>query len=466
MIIIKTAIQNIYRYKRYYYLFGFLYLILLIVTSVSVVIFINMNDVRNNTLYEQANIVRFLPADITGTGTLPKFTIDTLLSFKENEHINDIMILRYTFSTGYTNLESSMGTAMIAQVYTESGLHLLSVPPGFSYRPVFIFGYNMSMLDFSSSYFNLESGRMFENDFEAVIRKNPVSSADYGTWNDLNIGDKIILRSDKYVQYFMYPEGAVLGKRDEGLKKEFTIVGILPEIESDDEYINRRIVYTTYDSAKYFHSIAGTDLIGIRRGIDHNIHRIDPDPKNNFQLGHDALIYLTSPENLFRLQDELFNMNIFIEIFFPGTHELIRIVNISRSNAENFIVLFTLILLCVMLISSSLFLRSRKYDIEAQRLAGTKRRHIIASYTAENLIFIWCVSVIAIASAQLIAKYLLARVYVSLQYLSYPNVLAALNQHMNFSLFLQSTAYMLMGVTIIVTLSSLLIFKFAVKTIQ
>ena len=262
MFTIKNAIKNIYRYKNKYILFGVLYFILILSAAVCTTIFVQMGQVTENISKEYAGVVNLTVyansikenrLDLNGYDSyaswdwtrLPK---EEYLKIKDlSERIEDIKFLRYNFATNHLKED-------VAELRTELNISGVTSQVNVSYaEPVFVLGYNMELLYLVSDDFDLESGRMFENDRECVIDKNskfiPQQWDDSSdsfisfnpseeTWTNLNLGDKIVIKSD------------------DGIYKEYTVVGIQKEKPEHDEHTNRRIIYTTFESAEYFDSVA------------------------------------------------------------------------------------------------------------------------------------------------------------------------------------------------------------------
>jgi hypothetical protein len=123
--------------------------------------------------------------------------------------------------------------------------------------------------------FEIIEGRMFEKDDECIIMRNSkwteASLQLYGydddSWNSLEIGDKIIF-----------------DKKEDGIYKKFTVVGILKENIKNDKNSNTRMIHTTLESAEYF------DVLNVER-INMN-YIFSEYPQKHFPMGYEAVVYL------------------------------------------------------------------------------------------------------------------------------------------------------------------------------
>ena len=457
MFTLKNSIKNIYRYKNKYIMFGTLYLILILAVSVCVNIFVYTNEITDNILIEYAGVSRLNKSSTSIFEFIDSPAKNEYLKLKEMEGICDIRFLKYNFATDFLK-----ENVLDLEVTVNIGGNVTLINTA-SHAPVFVLGYNMSLLHLAVDEFNLEKGRMFENDGEAVITKNskfvPIkpriwneASASWNElelkneheqWNDLDLGDKIII------------------KNDDGFYKEFTVVGIQEENPDNDIDTNRRMIYTTLEAAEYF------DVIALIEGA--GLHGYDVAPNQDFEysnlikMGYDVLVYLDSPENFLTLNNYLINndinisgLSVSITPLFFDFWTIIRVTKNTQSLSELFIILITIIIICMTIIATIILLNNRKYEIAVLRSAGMKKIRIIVNYLIENLAFIWGITLIAFIAAQFIAPLFTNRMFENLRELVAPEMFRYLTNVGDVELILQSAGFVFGGTTIIVMLSLIL----------
>jgi len=444
MFIIKNAIKNIYRYRNRYILFAILYSITILSTTVCVNIFVQTRQITENVIKEYAGIVRIIVS-----GSLPRFTKDEYWKYMDKEYIYNIEFLKYNFATNWVKedvLELDVEININGEIRALDGLML---------RPTYIFGYNMSLLHLVSNEFNLESGRMFERDDEAVIAKNSLFNLDDSvwdehsetsldlteliSWNDLDLGNKIVI------------------KNDNGIYKEFTVVGIQAEDSVNNMYTNRRMIYTTFESASYFDNIASD-----RRGNSvtapptKNSELLNPNffiefnPLRNVKLGYDVIAYLYSPEKFDNLRLKMFATEMDIEPLFPNYRTLINLIIGLQNTAIIFTLLLIFIIVIITIIATIILLNLRKYEMAVLRSMGMKKSQFILSYLVENLAFIWGIALAALIAAQFIAPLFTSRMFKNMRDLMSPESFTNLTQSKNLELILQNAGLVFSGITAIV----------------
>jgi len=434
MFIIKNSIKNIYRYKNKYILFGILYLIIILVASLCVNIFVQMGKITDNILKEYAGVVRF------DTGI--NFTKNKYLEYKNIEHIENMKFFRYNFATNFLKENVS---ELEVEFHIADNVELLNPGP-----PVFILGYNMSLLHLAKEDFKIETGRMFENDDECVIAQNAVRrnfeiehgwQDDLDNWNYLDIGDIIII------------------KNDEGIYKKFTIVGIQEEDTANDANTIRRMLYTTLEGAEYFTAIASnaSGLSYITAPIGENINHLDFNPLRRIYMGLDVLIYLDSPESYFDLRNIMHKeADIIIEPLFPNFRTLINLTQNMQTWSIIFMIIIGLIIISITIISAIILLNNRKYEIAVLRSVGMKKSKLIVSYLIENLAFIWGISIISLITAQFITGIFTGNVFAGIQNLVSPEMFESLTHGANLELLLKNIGIVFGGTTVVVMLSLIL----------
>ncbi len=157
-------------------------------------------------------------------GVENRYTKEKYLELKNVENVYDIKFFKYNFCTEFiddnvSKLEITVdGKKINAETY--------------------VLGYNLFFIYLILEEFDLESGRMFENNDECIISKNTFAVDEEAMkWNAVKLGDKITI------------------KNDNGIYKEFLVVGIQKQDEEDTLNTNRRMIHTTLESAEYFDKI-------------------------------------------------------------------------------------------------------------------------------------------------------------------------------------------------------------------
>ena len=406
LFLLKNSVKNIYRYKSKYIMFGILYLILILAASVCVNVFVRMSEITDNILREYAGVSR-LHGTISDMYNLPdRLAKSDYLTLKDIDQIDDIRFLKYNFHTDF--IKENVSELKVSGDNDD----------------VFIIGYNMSLLHLAENDFNLESGRMFENDGECVI-----------SWNESDIGDKIIVAND------------------DGIYKEFTVTGI--QSQNDTE----KMIYTTLESAEYFDSIALVKEAGIKT---YSINPLIENEKSNLiPMGYEVLVYLDSPETLLNLQSELANIEIYgfsfyFEPLFPNFRPLINLTRGMETNAAGFMIITAFIIICVTIISTVILLNSRKYEIAVLRSAGMKKSRLILSYLIENLIFIWSVTIVSLIITQFISPLITSNVFIGMREFISVDMFENLTKAANPELLLNNIIFVFGGTTAIVMFSLIL----------
>lgn len=408
-------------------MFGILFFILILAASVCVNIFFQMGDITENILREYASVSRLRLSKTDIYSVTDRLTKDKHIDFTNIEHVDDIRFLKYNFNTDF--LKDNVSKLLI----TSDSFNINT--------SVFILGYNMSLLHLVQEDFNLENGRMFENDSECVISKNFKSINE--KWNEIDLGDKITIEND------------------DGIYKEFTVVGIQAQNPDDDVDTNRKIIYTTLESAEYFEDISLIDGAGLSSYSLNSMQtgkNINLDKSYNIQMGYEVLIYLDSPETFLDLNNKMLNEEIhgFIynfEPLFPNFRPLFNLTRVMQSNATGFMIITSFIIVCVTMISTIILLNNRKYEIAVLRSVGMKRSNLIISYLIENLVFIWSVTTISLIIAQFITPTFTSNVFTGMQKLISVEMFENLTKVANIKLLFQNVGFVFIGTTIVVMLS-------------
>ena len=451
---IKNAIKNIYRYRSKYILFGILYLTVISAASVCVNIFVQMGQITDNIIKEYANIVRIGLDPNLKNGELFKkrLTKEEISQLKNLDHVEDIKYLRYAFASN--NINSFTAWADNAGEYVSPLKIELYVGGKLSHwphplEPIIVLGYNMSIINLAADDFNLAKGRMFENDGEAVIAQNNIrkehdiehgyyDSGQFNNWEYLDLGDKIIIRND------------------DGMYKEFTVVGIQAQNNEEDHNTFRNFIYTTLESAEYFDVIASKNWVEIMLNSmgGHPFRRIEG--RDYVRLGHDALIYLDDPKNFTAFEKNMHDMGFEIEPLFPNFRPLINLTKTMQNNAAGFMAISMSIIMGVAIISTAILLNARKYEIAVFRSTGMKKSRLMVNYLIENFAFIWGISIFALMIAPFIAKLLLCRIFEGMREFVSGEMLEILAHGSNLELMLKNMGIVFGGTIAVVMLSLIL----------
>ena len=423
---IKNSIKNIYRYRSKYRAFGVLYLVIILVFSVCVSVFIQMRKINDTILKEYASVVEFdTNVNISDDRERLRFTKDDFLKFKEKNYIDEIKFFKYIFDPNYLGEN-------VSEIKKELHISGKIIEWEASPQPFNIHGYDISLLYLETDEFALEKGRMFEKDDEVVIEKNR-KNQDYPEWNDLDLDDKIIL------------------KNDNGIYKEFTIVGIKEQNPKDTDKIYRFMIYTTLESAEYFDVIASkTKTSYISYGTD-DLNVLNE--KDFINLGYKTLIYLDSPDNFILLRNKLHGEGVRIKLFFTAATTLINLTNTMQTWSATFMAFSGFVILCMTIISTNILLNTRKYEIAVLRSVGMKKSQIILNYLIENIVFIWGITLIALIAAQFISLIFTSRVFEDMQVFISDESFETLIRGGNFEPILQNIGFVFAGTTMVVVLS-------------
>ena len=270
------------------------------------------------------------------------------------------------------------------RVHTSEGINTLH---RLLESPVYVLGFDVSLIDYIDTKPYLVDGRMFENAEECIISKNNSYAED--NWNELKPGDKIVFNDAN------------------GVYKEFDIVGIVDEdVVKDSHEIEQGAIYTTTEGAEHFDPLVKPCIIERQTGY--------------FMQGYDAVIFLESYEYYESFQDKIiseskpFNPSgrysetydgIYRDYIYPATDNLRTTMWFSTSVAGNTVALIffiRLIVILVTIISTISLLTNRKYEIAVLRSVGMKKSRLIMSFLIESLVFIWAVTFVSFMTAQII----------------------------------------------------------------
>ena len=392
-----------------------------------------MGKITDNIMKEYASIVEFdTSVNSINEQKELRFTKDEFLKFKERKHIDDIKFFKYIFDLNYLKEN-------VSEIKKELHISGKIIQWGIPVQTFIVYGYNTSLLYLETNEFKLEKGRMFEKNDEAVIYKNRLyPGLENKYWNDLDLNDKIVI------------------KNDDGIYKEFTVVGITEQDPTDTKNTYRYMIYTTLESAEYFDVIAReTKTSYISFEIDmNNINIIN---SNDFiNLGYKTLIYLDSPNNFIILRNELYNEGVRIHLFFPAADDLISLTETMRKWSIIFIGFAGFVSLCAKIIFTNILFNTRKYEIAVLRSIGMKKSRLLLNYLIENLAYIWSITFVSLIVAQFISPIFTSRIFKNMQDLVLAETFDTLTTGANLELVLQNTSIVFGWTTVIVILTLIL----------
>jgi len=440
LFILKNSLKNIFRYKNKYTTYGILFLLLITVASVCLGIYMRMSEATDAIIREYAGVsilnTELKDADIYA---LPdRLSREDYESLKDISHISDIKMFKYNFCTDFLkNDVSALNVTINSSVAIEA--------------PVFIFGYNTSLLHLSTEEFMLNSGRIFENEQECVISKNFKADDENSIkWNDIALGDLITISNSN------------------GVDKAYTVVGILEENNNDTANTNRRIIYTSLESAEYFESIARVEGAAITsysltplsiEDLSNNNFQVNT--QNNVSMGYEALVYLDDPERFLDVQDDLYEIEsngyfFTLSPMFSDFRSLLNMTRIMSNNASGFMVITVVLLVFVTIITTILLLGTRKYEIAVLRSIGMKKNMLIVSYLVENLVFIWGITAISFIIANFVSPFFTVSIFNGIENMVSPEVYERIVGGFDIADIMLNFVIVFGGSTFIVLLSSLL----------
>lgn len=438
MFSIKNSIINIYRYRTKYVSYSFLYTLLITVASVCVGVYMQMS-VASNTITREYAGVSVLRENIIDIENLPDRMLEADYNeLKEIEHIEDIKMLKYHFQTNFVKPDITP-----LKVTINSSDHIDA--------PVFVLGYNTSLMHLASKEFLLVSGKLFENENECVISKNPFASDEASKkWNNLSLGDRILIHND------------------DGVNKEYIITGILESDIDDHADVNRRIIYTSLEGASYYDYIAPVEDAGITsyglREIsleDITSNNFDINSDIQIKMGYEVLVYLDDPEEYLNVQDDLFkneykNYLFTLEPMFTNFRSLLNMTRVMANNASGFMVITAVLLIFVTVITTVMLLGTRKYEIAVLRSIGMRKSELVISYLIENLVFIWGITIVSFIMAQFITPLFTENIFEGMQTMVSSDVYERITGSFVWDDYIKNFMIVFGGSTAIVLISSII----------
>ena len=400
MFTIINSFKNIFRYRNKYTLFGILFGVIITVSSICIGVFLRMSIATNTIIREYAGVATVNTAlkDVTDIYNLPdRLSRKDYDILKTIEHIDDIEVHKYNFNSTFIKPDVSP-----LDVKINSFDHIEA--------PIFIIGYNLSTAHLIPNEVVLQSGRMFENEYECIIAHNPkATDEDSIKWNNIVIGDTITIENN------------------DGINKKFSVVGILEEFKNDTSNTNRRILYTSLGGAEYFDEFAPVEDTGI---FGYNLTEFTIDDINSgadiidssiqIKMGYEILAYLDDPEDFFHVQTDLYKVELSsymftLEPLFTDFKSLLNITRVMENNSLGFTIITTVLLFVITIISTITLLNTRKYEIAVLRSVGMSKNKLMISYLIELLLFIWGITLISFIIAQVILPSIITPIFNNIQ---------------------------------------------------
>ncbi len=469
MFILQNAIKNIYRYRSKYLLIGIVLFIVVLIASVLIGIF-NYATVTTDALKNKyAGVVRVSKGMHSSVTDFNRADYEWFqeLDYVKQVHFNSYIMstrsmghYKYDITEDHRKLmspeeyEAKIKEPPVAtvEITVKGEAHTLrELQPNY----VYIMGYNYDTLtDDKKERFVIESGRMYENDDECVIAKNPLLPEE--EWNLLGVGDTI--RISKHT----------------GVSKEYTVVGILQAADNLTEETKTRVLFTTFDSAEAFGNatIPGKDVPSeegnafstqgpVNNPIEPNmgmpLH--DEDIQNLTIERYEVAVDLESHAyyNTFVQYVSALGDGYFASSFYENYSSLLGVLNQSYAWSVLFIVIIAVILVFMTVFTTIFHLSSRKYEIAVLRSVGMKKSRLILSFLLENLVFVWGITVLALLISQITQPVFLDKAFAGLHTMLTADVLQELTETTGLSLFLRNTGIVFGGMTFTVILSLVLV---------
>ncbi len=438
MFLIRNAIKNIYRYRRKYITYGILFLLLITAASVCVGIYLRMSEATDAIVREYAgvSVLNVDLADIDLYNPPDRLTRKDFESLADIEHISDIKMFRYNFRTDFLKEDAS---PLNVTVNSSVGIE----------APVFVLGYNTSLLHLTSEEFSLASGRMFEGGQECIISKNSKAEDETSAkWNVIAVGDTILISGS-------------------GVSREYTVVGILEENGDDTANTNRRSIYTSLEGAEYFECIArveGAAVFGYSlepATIKDIANDFDAAKDSSIGMGYEVLVYLDDPEEFLNVQDDFYQIELegyflTLQPMFSDFRSMLSMTRVMSSGTGGFMVITAILLIFVTVITTIMLLGTRKYEIAVLRSIGMKKSRLTVSYLIENLAFIWGITAVSFIIAQMISPIFTVHIFDGIQSMVSAEVYERIMGSFGLRDIMMHFGTVFGGATVIVLLSSLL----------
>ncbi len=372
MLWLLDSLKNLVRYREKYRPFAVLYILLVTVLAVCLNTYVTMERVTERLISEYAGLVRIVPRVSSSEDQLTlRSRREDYLALSELEGVERAEIYKYTFITnalggGFKEVTKTLTVDGEARKWGGAG------------TPLVVYGYEPRLMHLELGAMELEAGRLPESDGEAVIRKNELLEPCYGPWldwNDLQIGDAVTLECG-------------------GIEREYELVGILAgELDATEKTFKYEL-FTTLSGAECFDSVALETKwsFGVMKSGESEI----------ITAGHDAVLYLDSPEDFLEVRRELSRRGHFGRMFFSDAGVMLNLLQTMQLWCVLFLVIIGVVILGTVIISTSVLLRARRCDIAILRSIGMSKLRLILGQIIENVAFVLGTTGVALLAAQLL----------------------------------------------------------------
>ena len=368
-----------------------MFFIAICVASVSVSLFFYMSQSIEVLKKEYAGNVK-----LTMRGDYKNVNKDTILdaisSYEKSQYVKNIKLRKNIFSnaqtyTGPSPIGPGNRSAEVCLTIDGNRTEQLS-------GNVYVMGYNFDTLTVEErNRFIIKKGRMYENDNECVIAVNSklkyaeLYDMEYDKWHSLNIGDTICITTPQ-------------------ITKDYTIVGILRESEFLTEWHESMVLFTTVDSSLDFLTsvvvldVGGYPSLSISRGLINNPIEPSNDENHLGIEGYEILVTLKSYKYFDAFIELVYRNDHYAEALYRNYYTILDVLENTRILSIVFIAIIVLFIICITIVSTTILINSRKYEIAVLRSIGMKKSRLILNYLVENFAFMLGISVISIITAQ------------------------------------------------------------------
>jgi ABC-type antimicrobial peptide transport system permease subunit len=313
--------------------------------------------------------------------------LDAVSGYEENQYVESIKLRKNIFSTAQTYTGQSSAGVVSHSAEVSLTMNNNSITEQLS-GDVYVMGYNFDVLTAEEkNRFIIDKGRMYENNSECVIALNSkLKDAEYEKWSALNIGDTINITTSQ-------------------TDKDYTVTGILRESEFLTERHNSMVLLTTADSSLDFltsvvvRNIGGYPSISISRGLINNPIELNSDENLTIE-GHEILVTLKSYKYFDAFMELVYRNDQYAEPLYRNYYTIIGVLENALILSIVSVSIIVLFIICVTIVSTSMLINSRKYEIAVLRSAGMKKVRLILNYLIEYFAFMLCTAVLSIIAAQ------------------------------------------------------------------
>jgi len=361
MYFMLNAVKNIYRYKSRYILFSILYFSLIVAASITV-----------QTFYLSGEAVEQYRRDFLSTAAMSRNRIGYFDPVAQRAEYLALLNSPYVSEVRFY--------AFLYQPLQADGIYLfnqegMARDTGALMQHLGVLGLDTSELHMTGLTLNIQEGRMFEHEGEAVVfattRWHRYEGGTVVGFDHFAVGDRVVF--------------------DGEVPHEFTIVGLL---ETPD----------TFDVAWPFNvpSLLITHLYGATTfealPQAHGSRRFTDDSGRHphaplFHAGYNTVVYLSDPGYFESFRDEIMqDDNAFMWVW-PRNEHMARTVQdfiySLRGFSLLFIMLVAFLVVVLTVIATMILVSGRKYDIAVLRSIGMSKGKIILGFVVEKLLWLW-----------------------------------------------------------------------------